>query len=211
MINPIRLNRLKRLVEKIEPHDRQLSFEIQKMIFSIENRNKDGKFSLNEDVVSAFKKVADVSNDMALIGGIAVRSWVDTRSTDDVDFVVVKSDLSLIKSKFPSGNNSVFGYSVKIDGTDVDFLDASKFSWAKESIDTAVEKEEMGVVVKVVKPEYLLLFKIESSRNIDVTDILQLLQIDGVADKTRDLVYKYMPTNMEDFEQYVSMAENGIF
>lgn len=58
-----------------------------------------------------------------------------------------------------------------------------------------------------MKPEYLILFKIESMRDKDNNDAFALLRLSGVQDKARDLVKKYKPNLVDDLEQAISIAD----
>lgn len=78
------------------------------------------------------------------------------------------------------------------------------------AIENAAIESELGVSVPVMKPEYLVLFKIESMRDKDNNDAFALLRIFGVPEKARALVRKYRPQMIDDLEQAIAISELSI-
>ena len=148
-------------------------------------------------------------NQICLIGGLAVQYWVEIRKTDDIDLAVFGKDIDRVKKEFLGGQKSLLGYSFKLDGVNVDVLSADHFDWAEATITNAIEYDFIGTKIKVAMPECLILFKLVSMRDRNVSDVLALLTLKGVPNKARDLVWKYKPTDIEDFEQMIKMAEMG--
>lgn len=211
MMNPFKLKRLKSLSEQLVAVNKPLAAEIAALVYAIENKPHLGPRRISEDLGSAVSRVAGAMGDVefCLIGGLAVQYWVQVRKTDDVDLVVLGEDLGKVKAAFPGGHEILYGYSFVAEGTHVDVLGANHFAWAAEAIRKADAQDFLGAKIRIALPEYLILFKMVSMRDRDVSDILALLTLNGVPKKAMELVEKYSPTSLEDLSQMIQMAELG--
>lgn len=210
-MNPFKLKRLKKLAEQIVSYNKPLAQELNSLIYAAENKPHPGRLVLESGLSGAVKKIKDALGDITfcLIGGLAVQYWVEIRKTDDVDLVVLGDDLNRLKQIFPGGRDILHGYSFRLDGVNVDVMSSTEFAWAQEAIEKAREYDFLGTRIKVALPEYLILFKLVPMRDRDVSDIIALLALNGVPNKAMDLVMKYSPTEMEDLDQMIKMAELG--
>ncbi len=110
----------------------------------------------------------------ALIGGFALHTAGVTRTTEDIDFLVLKEDMSKVKKIMLS-----YGYELLYESEDVsnflgrmgelgkiDFLHAHR-KYAKLMLGRAEEKEILKgkFKIKVIKPEDLIGLKVQSSSN----------------------------------------------
>jgi len=163
-------------------------------------------------LASVLKKVVDKLGDkVVLAGGLAVIHWVDIRKTMDLDFAVLGSDLEEIKKTFPGGKTLDLIYTVKIDGADVDFLIPNAgMPWTEDAIKSSQKEPVLGVEVKVLPPEFLILYKFYAGRDRDMSDIEGLLTLPKVSQKARKLVERYMPNELEDFDSLALVAEYNL-
>jgi hypothetical protein len=214
-VNKIKINQLLRLAEKLKELDPVTSRHLKILAEGALTRNHKPRLfkvsALFKDIIEIIKEKFEKGNvSYALVGGLAVRHWVPTRSTDDLDFAVLSSDYKNIKQLFPNGKMGALVYSVDVDNVNVDFLLSDDWDWTEEAIATAEDKNTSGISLRVVKPEYLILYKLESSRDRDLDDILRLLRLEGIPEKTRDLMLKFLPESIEDFDQLVEEAKLGL-
>lgn len=212
-MNKIKIKHLLKLAEKLKDIDPSTARQLKVLAEGALTLNHKPRFfkvsAVFKDAIDAVKeKLVGIPH--ALIGGLAVRHWVPTRSTEDLDFAVLAADLKTLKGLFPGGRMGALVYSVSVKEVDVDFLISEDWDWTKEAIATAEEKSISGIALKVVRPEFLILYKLESSRDRDVDDILRLLRLKGVAEKTREVMLKYLPDSIEDFDQLVEEANLGL-
>lgn len=166
----------------------------------------------NASLAAVLAKVVKRLGDKAVLaGGLAVIHWVDIRKTMDLDFAVLSSNLDAIKKLFPDGKMLDLIYTTKVDGVDVDFLlPAEKTAWTEEAIKAAKLETVLGAKVRVLTPEYLILYKLWAGRDRDFSDVKALLTLPGVADKARALVQTYLPQDEDDFNQIALEAEYGL-
>lgn len=154
--------------------------------------------------------VTKLNGALVLAGGFAVAQWIDIRKTYDADFVVVGPTFDKLGETFPGGEYKPLIYTVKIHGEDVDFLQPELFQWTQEAMHAAVFKDFMGQKLKVLTPEFLILYKFSAGRDKDFSDIKALLTLPGIPEKAARLVAIYMPEELEDFKQMVLEAEYGL-
>lgn len=167
--------------------------------------------TVSASVSSAFDKVYSLLGDtLVLAGGTAILQWVDIQETEDLDFVVLQNDFDKIKTVFPEGKETPLIYYVDIDGYAIDFLNPLYFKWTDEALSHAVKKPFLGKEIRVLTPAYLVLYKFEAARDKDMNHLKALLRIEGVADKARPLIKKFMPQELSDFEQLALEASFGI-
>ena len=146
----------------------------------------------------------------ALAGGLATKYWVDIRETLDVDLILQTEDIEKVKLLFPNGRDLPLMYTLRIEGTDVDFLKGDLFAWSDAALQNASEHTDLGVKLKIIHPEYLILFKLRAARDRDLGDIKGLLSLAGVAEKARHLTNRYMPDELDDLNQMIKEVEFGV-
>ncbi len=205
----IRIRRLKALAESLRGVSPSAAWDLISMIEAMEEKPQPKSAVLRESLPSALAVVSKALApiDWALIGGLAVIHWINVRPTYDLDILCIPEDLEKIKNNFVKRTPNQFGFSTEVEGVNVDFIDASKFSYADEAIRNAVTSTELGQAIKVVKPEYLILFKLDSMREKDHQDAYRLLTLSGVPDKARALVKRLLPHYIDDLEQAIAISQ----
>ncbi len=211
----IKLRRLKKLAKELIKIAPFLSHDIETLIMGAELKPHTAEGRIVEDgrFTKALKKIHESlrGQNYALIGGLAVQHWVSVRPTNDIDIVLLASDLIDVKTLFPNGSETALVYYVKIEGTLVDFMHSQIFPWTQDAIKSAVQKSDTGTSIPVVLPEYLILYKMHAARQRDLEDVKDLLKNNKVYGKARKLVHQYFtPEDLEDFEQLAREAEFGV-
>lgn len=211
MIN-LKANRLLRLAEKLQKEDPKTAMQLKSLAEGmIIRESKPKKIKVSGVFTKAVKYIEDTLKiPHALVGGLAVRHWVTNRFTEDIDFAVLTDDVRQLKKIFPNGKQGALVYTVEVEGVDVDFLLASDWDWTKEAIENSVRSSLTGTSLNIMTPEYLILYKLEASRESDIVDLLKLLRYKDTAKKAKNLVAKYLPESMEDFDQLVEEARLGL-
>lgn len=87
---------------------------------------------------------------------------------------------------------------------------ADDFPWNLAAIAQAKTQKTLGLPIKVVSPEYLILYKLEVAREQDITDIKNLLRLKGVYKAARRLVKKYNAEQTRYFEQLYQESQLGV-
>ena len=209
-MNKIKAKRLKRLAEELRVNYPTISAELDALVSGALEPIRPRQ-TVTATLVSAFEKLYDLLGDkLTLAGGTAILQWVDIQETEDLDFVVLPKDFEEIKKMFPEGKETLLIYYVVVDGYSIDFLNPFYFAWTKEALAQAVKKPFLGRDLKILTPEYLVLYKFEASRDKDMNHLKALLRIEGIAEKAKPLVKKYMPRELEDFEQLALEASYGL-
>ena len=208
-MNPLKLRRMKRLAEALKSVDKAAAWDLISMIEAYEQPPQPDAEMLRESLPSALKEVASFLKPYkwCLAGGLALVQWVNIRVTYDVDVVVMTDDLQKIRDSFPSAKPNNFGVSVNVSKVNVDLMDSGMWPWAEEAVLKAVEKDIDGAKIRVMTPEFLVLFKIDSMRDKDNQDVFALLRIHGVAQKVRPLMQKYLPDRIDDLESAIAIAD----
>lgn len=217
-MNHIKAKRLLRIAEEFKTRYPTVAAELRQLVGGALNpphaRPVTGPIAeliaanLKDAVSEVLTKLKGQS--LALAGGYAVIQWIDIRKTHDADFVVLGPTFEKLGEIFPGGEYKDIIYTVKIHGEDVDFLTPELFPWTDKAMQAAVSKSFMGHQVKVLTPEYLVLYKFQAGRDRDFSDIKALLTLPGVPDKASHLVALYMPQELEDFKQILMEAEYGL-
>ena len=174
-----------------------------------ENMNKTKQILVATNFGNAIQEVASKlpSGTYALAGGLAVGHWIQDRKTDDLDFALVAQDVSHIKKLFPHriGEGDRI-YHAKIKGVSVDFLKPAGYRWNREAIQHAKKQLVEGVLLPVVTPEYLILYKMHAERDKDHEDIIKLLKLPDVYRVARLVVGRYLSLqHVEDLDQWASV------
>ncbi len=208
-MNPLKLKRMKALAEALRSVDPGAAWDLISMIEAYEQRPAAKAQLLRESLPSALQTVSALLKpyQWCLAGGLAVIHWANIRVTYDIDCLVFTSDLEEIKRQLSSYRLGNLGVSAEIDGVVVDFLDASLFPYAQDAIHAAVVEKELGSSLPVMRPEHLVLFKIDSMREKDNGDAFALLRVPGVAQKARLLVRRFKPSLVDDLEQAIAISE----
>ncbi|MGD1866782.1 MAG: hypothetical protein ACFB0D_19695 [Phormidesmis sp.] len=158
----------------------------------------------------------------AIIGGIATTFYMPTRTTQDLDLLVLANDAELLEQSLARQNwtkleniyiNSegieILGGAWKSsEGELLDLLYTPNLSWAA----TALRPENTMSApdgLRVIALPYLILLKLIARRNRDILDIEEMLQY---CDKQkiaqiRAVISASMPALSEDLEQHIAIAQ----
>jgi len=203
-----------RLADRLAEHDPILARDLKMLVAGATNTPHSRPTITLGSLSSALTIVTDELNKakitFALAGGLAVKYWVDIRETLDVDLILHTEDIEKVKRIFPKGRDLPLMYTIRIQGTDIDFIKGDLFDWADKALASAKETQSFGIKLKLVSPEYLILFKFRAARERDLNDIKGLLSLKGVAEKSRLLVNEYMPEDIDDLEQLIREVEYGV-
>jgi predicted nucleotidyltransferase len=207
----IKIKHLLEIAEKLKNIDPMLSRQLKIIATGALRQTHQSRLKVSASFTRAIQKVSEsLDVDFALVGGLAVHYYIQSRTTQDIDFAVMTSDTAKLRSLFP-GRSGALVYTAIIEGVDVDFLLAEDFPWTKEAIDTSHKDSKLfGLNLRIVKPEFLILYKIEVARDQDNTDIKNLLRLQDIPDKTRPLVKKYLPNSIDNLEQLIKESEIGV-
>ena len=212
-MHPIKAKRLLKVADQLDGRYPTVAQELRSIVTTALNpphaRNRVVvQTSFPEAVNEALERLKGVP--IALAGGLALLHWIDVRTTEDVDFVLATSDFDRLPEIFPEGSMKALIYTVRLHGTDVDFLRPQDMPWTDEAIQRAPVQNFMGHQIKVLSPEYLVLYKLLAGRDKDFADIKALLTLKGIPEKSRTLTEKYMPEMSEDLGQLILEAEYGL-
>lgn len=200
-----------KIANLVSKYDKGLAHDIQIMVMGATTTPHKPK-KVNCNFIDSLKIINEKlkGHDFAIVGGFAVRHWVEIRETDDIDIAILAKDWDFIKQQFPKGTETPLVYTVEVEGTNIDFMYADVFPWTVDAIRTAVIKKESGIPIKIVLPEYLILYKMKAQRGRDISDIKELLKLKGIYKKSKNLVEKYFSKeDLEDFEQLTRESEYG--
>lgn len=214
-MNPIKAKRLLRMAGELRTKYPTVAAELEQLVCGAMNPPHPTESGLRiivkanlADAVGAV--LVKLQGACVLAGGFAVAQWIDIRKTYDADFVVLGSAFEKLDKLFPGGQHKPLIYTVKIHGEIVDFLQPELFAWTAEAIGAAELKDFLGHKIRVLTPEYLILYKFSAGRDKDFSDIKALLTLPGVPEKAARLIALYMPEELEDFKQMVLEAEYGL-
>jgi hypothetical protein len=148
-------------------------------------------------IVEAFKKTITFFNEMqkeghitdyALIGGLALSSWVRPRTTRDVDLLVTVSkklnwsdvashvEARLNKKVILQRGTRRTAIQERLGQVEVDVIGTKDFELAAEAIEHAVPVQIFDKNIKVASPEYLILLKLLPLSSQDEIDIRALMK-----------------------------------
>jgi len=213
-MHPLKAKRIRAIVEAIRVDYPTVARELESIVSNATHPpHVRPPVPVQAALQDALRAVQDaVGNTVALAGGMAVIHWIDLRSSFDIDFVVAGSDLQKIQAAFPGGKLLDLIYTVQIDGADVDFLVPRQATpWTEEAIRNAQIETVMGINgVRVLTPEYLILYKFDAARSKDMDDIKGLLTLPGISAKAKALVQRFMPHELEDFNALALESEYGL-
>lgn len=212
-MHPIKAKRLLKVAEQLDARYPTVAQELRSLVTSALNpphpRNRTiVQTNFSEALNEALERLEGIP--LALAGGLALLHWIDIRTTEDVDFVLSISDFARLSEIFPEGSLKALIYTVNLHGTDVDFLRPDDMPWSEEAIQKAPVQNFMGQQIKVLSPEYLVLYKLVAGRDKDFSDIKALLTLKGIPEKAKMLTDKYLPQMSEDLGQLILEAEYGL-
>jgi hypothetical protein len=205
-MHPLKIARLTALAKKVKKYDPMLSQELTSLVIGAQNRTAGLKKIAMTPAIRELKKVMEGKR-YVVIGGVAIRYWVQSRTTEDIDIAVMVSTLTKLRETLDLEVGMLCSTTV-ISGTTVDFLDSSNFPWTQNAIRTA-EMSDLGV--PVAKPEYLILYKLQALREKDIDDIKNLLKLDGIYEKSKVLVLKYFGKGiLEELDALKAESDYGL-
>lgn len=156
----------------------------------------------------------------ALIGGFSVQTYVSTRVSEDIDFVIRAEDVptaieNLTAARFDNHGMTEVGnlrfHIFERSGVGCDLMLAEK-DYQLEAIQTARTVPLEGISIRNVQAPYLVLFKLDAMRGEkdeqDIKDLIRSGAID-VESATR-MVEQFLPDLAEDFSSLAQMAELGL-
>ena len=202
-----------RLAERLKDIDPVLAQDLHLLVAGATNPPHPRPQITLGSLTTAMEKVVEILKNanipFALAGGLAVKHWVDIRESFDIDFVLHTIDIKKVMTLFPHGNDRPLQYSVKVDNVVIDFIKGDLFPWSDDALFYAQETTDFGIKLKIIKPEYLVLFKLRAGRERDIQDIKGLLSL-PITEKVRKLVNEYDSDNLEDIEQMIREVEYGV-
>jgi hypothetical protein len=160
-----------------------------------------------EDVLSQLEGL-----DYAICGGVAVAYWVTGRkpTSRELDLLIREEDLEEARDRLREIGCYVGGYGgidltavvVNCGALKVDLIVAEKV-WEQDGLDVAVSVGD----VRVLRPEFLVMMKLESAREKDVEDIILLLGKVNF-EKLRKMVKSYMGVHyVEELEALKEISD----
>jgi len=159
-----------------------------------------------EEALVQIRELTSLQNiGVALVGGAAMQLYGSDRLTKDVDFVAEAVPTGVIrKRKLTFG-----GYVTETrTGIPVDFI-VRRDDFASLYEDALLRARNMGVGVRVVRPEHLAAMKLVAQRDKDELDLKTLIN-SGHLDlkKAKSIIKKHLGAYaVLDFESYVLEAE----
>lgn len=134
----------------------------------------------------------------ALVGGLAVSSWVEPRATKDIDIIVEDINSTLLNEALENIgytlhsaameiNNIKFKRISKMMANDelfmLDLMQSNNQEYNKAIIDGSTKISINNSQVYVASPEDLILLKVNSKRSKDQLDILNLQKLPHLNEK----------------------------
>jgi hypothetical protein len=150
----------------------------------------------------------------AIAGAVATRLYMPERATSDLDMVVLAPDGNMAEARLADarctklGALSIGGSSWRHpSGTQIDLIEVDGRQW-EEGLRAA--QQNLGPDGSpVLTLPYLVLMKLESSRTLDVGDVVRML---GFADASalegvRSAINEYAPELSEDLESMIELGK----
>ena len=141
----------------------------------------------------------------AVIGGMAVSAYSPPRMTEDVDFLVPESALSVIQELGDTSPlaESVDGVTVDINDVVVDFIFMPD-DMPEETLQDGPKIEG----IPVLRPEALMLMKMYAPRVKDNADVIAMIKAGLIdMDKLRKYIKRHDPSMLDDLESNIMMAK----
>ena len=148
----------------------------------------------------------------AVVGGVATRTYMPERVTQDLDILVAQPDVPKVHSCLQSAG---FGYvqDLSIGGTVwetsegilLDVVESSE-PWVGEALEN-VQTDPQGL--PVLSLPYLVLMKVMASRTQDLADASRMLGLASDAERqaTRQVFARWWPGALEDLESLIVLGE----
>ena len=155
-----------------------------------------------------------------VVGGQATRYYMPERTTVDTDYIIAPAafDLAILRLEadgfvtdgrdllFPDSRLGLRGQRFARESTVVNLITSGQ-DWLREA--TADPARPGGGEEPVVTLPFLILMKLDASRSVDQGDLTRVL---GLADEktlaaTRDVVRRYLPSDLDDLGQYIAIGK----
>jgi hypothetical protein len=155
-----------------------------------------------------------------IVGGQATRYYMPERSTIDTDYIIAPEsfDLAILRLEadgfatdgrallFPDSRLGLKGQRFRRESIVVDLMTSSQ-DLLREA--TAEPPRPLGAQEPVVALPFLVLMKLDASQSVDQGDLTRML---GLADEktltaTRDVVRRYLPSDLDDLGQYITIGK----
>ena len=150
----------------------------------------------------------------ALVGGMALRTYIPERMTLDVNILVHDRDASVVRAAFVAagyrvlGQLSIGGFTVQI--SDSEAMPIDVLTRADLWIDDALAQAHYDAAgYPVLSRPYLVLIKLQAGRTQDLADVQRLLAQTPITERTaiRALVETISPELVEDYNSLVMLAD----
>ncbi len=155
-----------------------------------------------------------------MVGGQATRYYMPERSTIDTDYIIAPEafDVALMRLEadgfvtdarallFPDSRLALRGRRFRRESTVIDVITSSQ-DWLREA--TADPPRPAGAQEPVVALPFLVLMKLDASRSVDQGDLTRMLGLadDKTLNATRDVVSRYLPSDLDDLGQYIAIGK----
>ena len=148
----------------------------------------------------------------AVVGGVATRTYMPERATQDLDILVAQSDALNVHARLRSGG-FVYIQDLSIGGTVwqtpegilLDIVESSE-PWVSEALEK-IQTDAQGF--PVLSLPYLVLMKVMASRTQDLADASRMLGLASDAERqaTREAFKRWWPGALEDLESLIVLGE----
>jgi hypothetical protein len=148
----------------------------------------------------------------AVVGGVATRTYMPERATQDIDILVAHVHAPQIHSRLRSAGY-VYRQDLSIGGTAwlspggtvLDVVE-SRESWVPHAL-AKLRVDPQGL--PVLSLPYLVLMKVQSSRTQDLADVSRMLGLASAADRqaVRRVFARWYPDALEDLESLIALGE----
>jgi hypothetical protein len=153
----------------------------------------------------------------AVVSGVAKRAYMPERATQDLDIVI---NLAQNEEVYKRLNKAGFKYLQELsiggsvwqlpDKSIIDVIESNSL-WISEAL-LNLNYDPQGL--PVLSLPYLILMKMQSGRTQDLADVSRMLGLasDDDVQKVRDVIIKYIPAQIDDFESllYLGKLELGM-
>jgi len=148
----------------------------------------------------------------AVVGGVATRTYMPERATQDLGIVVSSMHAPLVHTRLRTAGYtleqtlSIGGTTWTSPGGTVLDVVESREPWVPEALDR-LRADPQGL--PVLSLPYLVLMKVQSSRTQDLADVSRMLGLASanLREATRQLFGRWYPDAMEDLESLIALGE----
>lgn len=147
-----------------------------------------------------------------IVGGVATRSYMPERATNDLDILVHQQDSSEAIRRMQAAGYQVIsrlgvpGYLLRSPGgVEVDVI-FGKERWLREALSHPTVDVAQYPTIPL---PYLILMKLKANRGRDVGDMATMLGLasDAERDEVRRVIAKYSPEDLEDLESLIYLGK----